>query len=359
MRVDKALLKEYTEELKNTFDLVKGQGDIDILLRQFEEEFSKYIGTKFSFAVNSGTDALHLALISLGLNQGDEVIIPDVTYPAVSLAIKYAGLVPVLVDIKEDDLSMDEAQIKKLINKKTKVILAVHMFSRPANLKEILRIAKNYSLSVIEDVCQAESSSYFGKMLGSFGDLSCFSFSYYKPLSSCGGGGGMICFNDSQYNKIRNYTEIWLDDDSLLGAGKRFARMYLLDLVAVKVKFKYLKSIIQSRKRIKSIYEEELGKIRQIRIFKDKPNTDSVPQNFVIFAKEKDSLNNLLKENGIRIQSPYQPLHTMKAFKERGSGFPVSERYYREGVYLPLFSFMKEKEAHFIIELIKKFYGVK
>lgn len=354
MRVDRLLIKEYQKQLEIDLKRIKGLNDIDVLLKEFENAFSRYIGVKHSAAVNSGTDALQLALMGLGVGKGDSVLLPNVTYPSVPLSVIYTGAVPIFVDIKQEDLQMDERLIEKKINKNTKAIIAVHMFARPAKIDKILNIARENNLCLIEDCCQAESSEYQGKKLGSFGDLSCFSFSYYKPLSSCGGGGGMICFNDEKYKKVLDYTRIWNDEDALIKADKRFARMYLLDLVAVKVKFKYLQEIIKSRLKIKNIYETGLDKINYIKIFKDDENSMSVLQNFVIFSDKRDQLGKHLEENGIIWQRPYKPLHLMKIFGSVCGTFDNSERYYKEAIHLPLFSFMKEEDCAYIIELLKK-----
>lgn len=354
MRIDRLLLKEYQSQVELDLKRITGLNDIDILLAEFERIFAGYIGTQYAIAVNSGTDALQLILLALGIGKGDSVIIPDVTYPAVPLSIIYSGAEPVFADIKDDDLQVNEAMVERFIKKNTKAIIAVHMFGRACNIDAILKIAKKHGLFVIEDVCQAESSEYNGRMLGSFADLSAFSFSYYKPLSSCGGGGGMICFNDEQYKRILNYTRVWQDSDELLSAGKRFTRMYLLDLITIKVKFKYLREIIKSRMKIKKIYEEQLSGLKGIRIFSDAENTVSVPQNFVIFSDKKEAVGKILEENRVIWQRPYTPLHLIKNFARFAvCRFPNSERYWKESIGLPLFSFMKTEECLQIVDILK------
>ncbi|MBL7197614.1 MAG: DegT/DnrJ/EryC1/StrS family aminotransferase [Candidatus Omnitrophica bacterium] len=360
MRIDRLLIKEYQKQLEIDLNRTRGLNDIDILLKEFEELFAKYIGAKYAIAVNSGTDALQLSLLGLGIGKGDSIIIPNVTYPAVPLGVIYTGAEPIMIDIKKEDLEINEQLIKKNIKNNTKAIIAVHMFARACNIEKISKIAKKYNLYVIEDCCQAESSEYKGKKLGSFGDMSCFSFSYYKPLSSCGGGGGMVCFNNEKYEKIRNYTNIWKDDDILLEAGKRFAKMYLLDLIAIKVKFRYLREIIKSRLKLKERYEEQLDKIRKVAIFKDSKDMLSIPQNFVIFSKERESLGEYLQKEGCVWQRPYVPLHLMKIFRKfLNNKFPVSNKYWNEAIQLPLFSFMKEGEVLQICEIIKTYYSPK
>lgn len=356
MRIDRALIKEYQKQLDIDLRRIEGLNDIDLLRREFEKIFANYIGTKHALALNSGTDALQLALLGLGVKKGDSVIVPNITYPAVALTVIYLGATPIFVDAKEEDLQIDESLLEKKIKKNTKAIILAHMFSRAGNIPAILKIAKTHRISIVEDCCQAESSQYRGKKLGVFGDISCFSFSYYKPLSSCGGGGGMVCFNKDKYRRISDYTKVWKDDQVLLKAGQRFAKINLLDLSSVKVKFKYLKKIIESRIKAKDRYEKGLEGVGDIKIFKDNKDNLSIPQNFVIFSKKRDMLGEYLEKNGINWQRPYTPLHLMEnlsAFRE--GDFPVSNKYYNQAIQLPLFSFVKEKEVELIVDLIKKF----
>ena len=168
MRIDRLLIKEYQKQLKNDLKTISGLNDIDLLLKGFESTFAEYIGSRYSFAVNSGTDALQLSLSVLGIKKGDTVIIPDITYPAVPLSIIYAGAEPIIVDVRKDDLQIDEKQLGKRIKKNTKAIIAVHMFARPCGIEAILDFARRKGLRVIEDCCQAESSEFKGRKLGFF-----------------------------------------------------------------------------------------------------------------------------------------------------------------------------------------------
>jgi dTDP-4-amino-4,6-dideoxygalactose transaminase len=354
MRIDRLLIKEYQQQLEQDLKSISGQNDIELLLKAFEEQFARYIGVRHALAVNSGTDALQMALLTLGIGRGDSVIIPDVTYPAVPLSILYVGAEPIIVDVKANDLQIDEEEIARAIHKTTKAIIAPHMFARPCAIEKIMTIARHHGLKVIEDCCQAESSTMNGRKLGSFADMSCFSFSYYKPLSSCGGGGGMVCFNDSAYRSAIELTRIWADQETLLRAGQRFSRMNLLDLIAVKAKWKYLKDIIRSRLQIKDLYETKLLACKQVHFFIDPPGAISVPQNFVIMTGQRDKLGDDLQKNGVVWQRPYTPLHMMKIFKRYAKGaFPNSKAYMAKAIQLPLYSFMKKEEAVWIIETVK------
>jgi len=360
MRIDRLLIKSYQERIEADLKRINGLNDIEGLLGEWEKEFARYIGTRRALALNSGTDALQMALQHYGLKTGDEVIVPNVTYPAVPLAVIYAGGLPVPADCRTADYQMDADAVRGLVTKRTKGIIAVHMFGRPAPIDGILAIAKKHKLFVVEDVCQAESSEYKHKKLGSFGDISCFSFSYYKPLSSCGGGGGMLCFNDPACEKIVEMTKIWKDDASLLKAGQRYSRMYLWDLMAVRTKFRFLKEIIKSRLKIKTFYEKELGGMKNISFPRDDARTLTIPQVFVMAARERDALGQHLKKRGIGWQNPYTPLHRMKTFSSFcRTQMPNSDAYSGEALHLPLFSFMKEEEAAFVVEAIREFFQAK
>lgn len=359
MTVEKLLIKDYFKEIFLSLNSIHGLADIKRLIKSFETTFANYIGTNYALAVNSGSDALQLSLLSLNIGKGDSVIIPNLTYPAVPLSIIYTGAEPIFIEIKEDDLEINPLLIEKNIKNNTKAMIIPHMFGRPAALDKILKITKKYNLYLIEDCCQAESSEYKGKKLGSFGDLACFSFSYYKPLSSCGGAGGMICFNNEQYLKIKEYQNINNDSQLLISAQKRFAPLSLLDLISIKTKFKNLKNIIHSRLEIKNIYEQSLSKIKEIKIFKDLPETLSIPQNFVILTKRRDQLGQYLKNHSVSWQEPYIPLHLMKIFKPFiHDSYPISETYYKEAIQLPLYSFLEKDKALYMVELIKNFIKI-
>jgi dTDP-4-amino-4,6-dideoxygalactose transaminase len=354
--VEQALSREYAAEMERTLKGMSGLNDIKPLVRDFEGEFARYIGVKNAVAVNSGSDALKMTLLAAGVKQGDEVIVPDLTYQAVALAVFYCGARPVPVDARADDLQMDTDLIEAAITKQTKVVIAAHMFGRPCDVEKIGKLCRDKNIVFIEDVCQAESSRYRGRMLGSFGDMAAFSFSYYKPLSSCGGGGGMVVFNNDEGNRIRHWMEDWRNDGELLKLGQRFAPMSLMDLIALRVKFSHLKEIIASRHKIKALYEQGLHAVEGLTIFKDRPQTESVAQNFVVCCEQRDQLVDFLAAQEIMVQRPYLPLHQMAVLKGiKKEEFPVSAMYCARALHLPLHSFMSLEKAGNVIECCMSF----
>ncbi|MDE2230988.1 MAG: DegT/DnrJ/EryC1/StrS family aminotransferase [Candidatus Omnitrophica bacterium] len=354
--VEQALSREYAAEMDRALKAMSGLNDIKPMVQDFENEFARYIGVKHALAVNSGSDALKMALLACGVGPGDEVIVPDLTYQAVALAVCYCGATPVAVDARAEDLQLDPGLVEAAVTKKTRAVIAAHMFGRPCDVERIGKFCREKNIVFIEDVCQAESSRYKGRMLGSFGDMAVFSFSYYKPLSSCGGGGGMITADASKLNRIRRWMEDWRDTGELVKLGQRFAPMSLMDLVALRVKFSRLKEIIASRHKIKALYERQIGTIEGLTIFKDAPQTQSVAQNFVVCCDCRDEFFNFLESRGIMAQRAYIPLHRMAVFKgNQQEDFPVSAWYAASALHLPLYSFMSEDKARQVIETSRSF----
>lgn len=358
--VEQVLAKEYAVLLQALLKDMQGLNDIKPLIRKFEQEFAQYIGVKQALAVNSGSDGLRLVLRAAGVRPGDEVIIPDLTYQAVALAVVYSGARPVMADASADDLNIFPQAVERLVTPRTRAVIAAHMFGRPCDLGALQELCRRKGLVLIEDVCQAESSTYKGKMLGSFGDLAVFSFSYYKPLSSCGGGGGMVTFNQPEFGVMADWQNDWQDKPELLTNGQRFAPMSFMDLVVLEVKFAHLKKIIESRKKVKGIYERALKDVAGLGIFFDRPGTDSVPQNFVVACDCRDEFMRYLAQKDIMAQKPYIPLHRMSAYRSLcGADYPVSDRYWLTALHLPLYSFMSEEKALRVAAVCRAFFGVK
>lgn len=359
-RIDKAFLKEYFKEIESLVKEMEGLNDFNSYRKKFEREFIEITGVKNALAVNSGTDALQLALLSLGIGRGDEVIIPDLTYISTALVVKYTGADLILADVRKDDLTIDEQEIEKNITSNTKAIIAVHMFGNPANMEKIRKIAQDKKIYLIEDACQALGSKYFGKFAGTFGDMAAFSFSYYKPLSSLAGNGGILAFKRENYaDKISNYLNLWKAGRDLANIDRKFNKISLTDIATTRVKLKYIELIIKSREKIKKIYDSELSKIEEVRTFRDKNGIFSVRENYPILAKERNKLYKYLLDKQIESDLPYPPIHSLGIFcdaSRKYGNFINTEEYKKNALHLPLFSLMKEEECCIVVDGIKKFY---
>ncbi|VAW11820.1 Aminotransferase, DegT/DnrJ/EryC1/StrS family, partial [hydrothermal vent metagenome] len=172
-------------------------------VKDFEEEFAQFCDVKYGVGVNSGTDALYLALSALNVTVGDEVIIPSFTFIATALCISYTGAKPIFVDVEDQTYNIDPQKLKEVITDKTKVIMPVHLYGQAANMDEINAIAKERGIAVVEDACQSHGASYNGKKVGSLGDISCFSFYPTKALGAFGDGGIVVTNSEEISQKIQ------------------------------------------------------------------------------------------------------------------------------------------------------------
>ena len=355
-RADKVFLKEYLNEIESLVRSMQGLDDLNDYRLRFEKEFALLFGVNHAIAVNSGTDALQLALLTLGIGNGDSVIIPDLTYIATGLVVKYVGADPILIDVKKIDMTIDENKIEAAIRPNTKAIIAVHMFGNPCNLDKIRRIASKHKLFVIEDACQALGSTFKTVKVGTLSDIGAFSFSYYKPISSLLGNGGMVVFNNQIYkNRLSDFLDAWKLSPRLTSLDRKFNRMTLVDLATAHVKLRHIDKIIASKRRIRSLYERGLSGLSSIRFLKEKKDSFVINENFLIFAERRDKLFKYLGSKKVKSEMPYEPLHQFTSFSQKGK-FPITTNYYKSGLHLPLYSFMLEKECLKVIELIESFY---
>ena len=358
----------------------------------FEEKFSKYVGAKYAIALNSGTDALVIAMKALGIGEGDEVITTPFTFFATAETIAMVGATPVFVDVCADTYNIDARKIEDKITKKTKAIIPVHIFGQPANIEEINSIAKKNNLFVIEDACQAVGSAISDKKIGSIGDVACFSFFPTKNLGGFGDG-GMITTNDEKVATIcRAYSEhggaqngakarFYLDgvkdeladnasNDPLYNPYKYYnyliaynSRLDAIQARVLDIKLDYLDGFNARRTEIADFYEKELGDMKEIKTPQVRNGVKPVWHQYAIRVKEKDELGQYLASQNIGSAAFYPvPLHLQKAFDYLGykeGDLPVAEQLTKETVCLPIFPELKQEELDYIVSGIKEFYGGK
>ncbi len=363
-RINRILYKEYIKELLEFLKSTGGINDIENYIKLLQSEYAKYIGTNHAFITNSGTSALQLSLLVLGVGKGDNVIIPDMTSKATALAVLSTGANPVLADIKKSDLTIDEKDVEKKIDKKTKAIVPVHLFCQSCEMDTLMEMAEKYNLYIVEDACQGHGGTYKKKMLGSFGELNAFSFNYYKSISTFGGSGGIITFNNaSYYEKLETLSKSdSINPIELLRANfRRFEHISLFDAITVRIKLKHANLIKKSLDSIKKIYENELNEVNQINIFKDVYGTTSMRTIYAILAAKKDLLKNFLLRNSVMAEDFYIPISMLDMLEKSivsNTKLKVSNEAYSFGLQLPMFPLMKKEEVYYITDLIKKFYSV-
>lgn len=326
-------------------------------LEKFEQEFSNYIVVKHAIGVQSGSDALFLAIKALGIGSGNEVITVSHTFISTVDAIVRNGAKPVFVDIDPETYTMDVSQIEDKITKKTKAIIPVHLYGHPVDMDPIMEIAKKYKLFVIEDACQAHGAEYKGKKVGSIGDLGCFSFYPSKNLGAYGDG-GMIVTNDEELSKklsmLRNYGQSKKYYHDFIGVNSRLDE---IQAAILRVKLKHLDEWNEKRKSIAKLYNELL-KDSNVILPIEKNYAKHVYHLYVIRSKNRDKLQQYLLEKGIQTQIHYPvPVHRQKAYLNLGYNvnLPVTEKISNEILSLPMYPWMKEEEVVNIAEVIKAF----
>ena len=327
----------------------------------FENAVAEYTSCKFAFATTSATTALHLSLVVLGIGKDDEVLVPDFTFPATANVVIQQCAKPVLVDIDPRTFTIDVNDIRTKISPKTKCIMPVHTFGLPANMSEILSIAKEHNLTVLEDAACALGASFMGKPCGSLGDLACFSFHPRKIITT--GEGGCITTNRADFvNRIqvlRSHGAIrdgyWC---SFVSHGYNYRMSDILGAVGV-VQMKKLKSIVSERRRLANLMSSALSEIPGLECPADPPWGTHTYQSYVVLLPEgsnQKDIVNYMRKNGIETTLGTYSLHAQPYFiKEYGykeNDLPVSYGVFKRSLTLPLYPQMESSIPH-IVELLR------
>jgi dTDP-4-amino-4,6-dideoxygalactose transaminase len=326
-------------------------------VKEFENNFSKYCGVKYTVGVNSGTDALFLAIKSLDIGKGDEVITVPNSFLATASSIVATNATPVFVDVRED-MNINPDLIKDTITNNTKAIIPVHLTGRPADMKPILEIAEKYDLFVIEDAAQAVGAEYHNKRVGSFGHVNCFSMHPLKLLNACGDGGAITTNNEEIYNRIIQLRNIGLknrDESDLWGYN---SRLDTIQAAILNVKMKYLDEWIGKRRNNAKYYNEKLKDY--VRVPTEKSYEKCVYQTYTIQTKKRDNLKDYLANNGIDTKIHYPiPIHLQKAAEKLGykkGSMPITESLASSILALPSHQDLPENDRVYVVEKIKEFY---
>ncbi len=325
---------------------------------EFEKEFAQFCQCKEAVGVGSGTDALWLALIGLGVGKGDEVItVPD-TFIATAEAITYCGATPVFVDVDETSYNMNPSLIEKAITKNTKAIIPVHLFGQPADMDPILEIARKHNLFVIEDACQAHGSLYKGKCAGSIGDAGCFSFYPGKNLGAYGEAGAVVTSNVELANKMRMFRDHGQAKKYYHGMIGWNARMDGFQGAILSVKLKHLAAWNDARRKNAALYNEMLGNVQGVVLPKEMDYARHVYHIYAIRVKNRDAVIDKLTEKGISCGIHYPvPVHLQDAYGFMGlkkGSYPVAEKSADEFVSLPMFPELTEEQIRFVSETLKQ-----
>jgi dTDP-4-amino-4,6-dideoxygalactose transaminase len=307
----------------------------------FEKEFATYCGSDYGIAVNTGTSALHLALLAAGIGPGDEVITIPFTFVATVAAIHYTGAKPVFVDIDSVSYTIDVTQIEKAITERTKAILPVHLYGQPAEMDPILEIAHRYGLTVIEDAAQAHRAECKGRRAGSIGDMGCFSFYPGKNLGAYGEG-GMVVTNNPEYARTIRMLRDWGQESRYHHTLKGYNyRMDGIQGAILRVKLRYLDQWTEARRTHAAQYDKLLAD-SGVETPSVMPYSHHVYHIYAVRSQQRDALQRKLQEQGIQTGIHYPvPVHLQPAYADLGyqvGAFPHAETASREVLSLPMFA---------------------
>jgi len=332
-------------------------------LKKFEAAWAEYSGTRYAVGTGNGHDALLIALKSLGIGPGDEVILPANTFVATALAVHHTGANPVLADPEPDEFNLTAISFEKHITTKTKAIIPVHLYGIPCDLDDILTLSGQNHLLVVEDNAQAQGALYHGKKTGSFGQISTTSFYPAKNLGAFGDG-GMITTNSTDMarlaKKLRNYGSGERGTHDVIGYNSRLDE---LQAALLSVKLKYLDKQNQERQIIAHSYIKHLEKCKHIQFSKIPPETVPVYHVFPIFTQHRDALKDWLEEKGIDTLIHYPiPIHLQGAFKyldHTEGDFPRAEQLSGTTLSLPIYPGLTEDDITYICQSILDFFNEK
>lgn len=331
-------------------------------ITQFEKTFSAFCEKKYGVATSNGTTALHLALVALGIGKGDEVIVPNLTFAATINAVLYTGATPVIVDIDRESWCISPECIKKAITERTKAVIPVHLYGQACDMDSIMNIAKENNLYVIEDCAEAHGATFGGKKVGSFGDISCFSFYGNKVITT--GEGGMCITDDSGLEaKMRVLRDHGMSKEhryyhEVIGFNYRMTNMQGA-IGAAQVE--HIEDILEWRDNLDSIYREKMEGLNGVVLQRNNlPKRHKINWLFSILVdeSERDNLMERLKDNGIDVRAFFIPLSEMDVYKEYANEeCPVSCEISKRGINLPTTFEVDGKAIDKIVDVIRGSLG--
>lgn len=324
----------------------------------FEQQFCSYTGAKYAIGVSNGTIALHLAMLALGIGEGDEVIIPADTFIATAWGVSHAGATPVFVDCTADTWEIDVTKIEEKITPKTKAIIGVHLYGQPFDIDAVLDICKKHNIFLVEDAAQAQGARYKGTTVGTFGEMACFSFYPGKNLGACGEAGG-ITTNSETYAKhlqsLRNHGSVVRYYHDEIGYNYRMGG---LEGASLQVKLKYLEEWNNRRRQIAKRYLSEISNPK-IKMQAQPEWADSIFHLFVITTENREDLTKYLNEREIYPALHYPvSCHLQKAYEYLGhkkGDFPNAEYLAEHCLSLPMYAELTDAMVDRVIEALNNY----
>jgi dTDP-4-amino-4,6-dideoxygalactose transaminase len=326
---------------------------------QFEKDFARFCNAQQCVAFNSGTSALHVAMLLLDVGAGDEVITTPSTFVATSWAISYVGARPVFVDVDDATFNLNPAFVEKAITSRTKAVMPVHLYGHPADLDPLLKVCRDHDLPLVEDAAQAHGAKYKGKVVGTFGEVSGFSFYPGKNLGAYGEGGALVTNNAEFAARARSLrehgsTQRYYHDE----VGYNY-RMEGIQGAVLGVKLKHLDKWTSERRRVAHRYHELLANT-PLQLPIEAPYAESAYHLYVVRHPKRDDLKKHLEANKVGCALHYPlPLHLQKCYADLGyeeGAFPVAEKAARECLSLPIYPELTEEQIQRVVEVTRDFF---
>lgn len=354
--------RDIQAELHKALDEVGTSGYLILgpKVREFEQSIAKLTNRKFCISCASGTDAITLALNSLNIGVGNEVIVPANAYPTV-FGVALSGASPVLIDVEKNTGHIDPPSLKKVVTQKTKAVIGVHLYGLPVNIEVIKSFCKKNNLYFIEDCAQAYGSKYKDKPIGSFGDMAIFSFYPTKNLGALGDGGAVVTNNKTLSERLlmhRMYGEKGRYDSRFIGKNSRLDELQAAFLLTKQTHFK---KWLELRTEIAAIYNDELKNTGDIQLPPVLAGRDHTYHLYVIRTSKRDELRNFLQNAGVETGIHYpKPIHFTKAFSSLGKtgSFPVAEQWSKKALSLPIHPYLSKDQAYYVTQKIKDFFNL-
>ncbi|NLS07927.1 DegT/DnrJ/EryC1/StrS family aminotransferase [Rhizobium sp. P32RR-XVIII] len=340
--------------------LASGQYILGDEVAHLEEEFADFCNVKHAIAVNTGTSALHLALLAAGVGPGDEVITVPFTFVATVSAICYTGARPVFVDVEPVTLTMDPAQVEAKITPRTKAIIPVHLYGQMAGMDAIKAVADRYRVPVIEDACQAHGAEYKDRRAGSIGVSGCFSFYPGKNLGACGEGGIVVTNSDDQAQTIRMLRD-WGQEQRYRHLLKGFNyRMDAIQGAILRIKLRHLEAWTEARRAHARRYSLLLAGSPHLKTPVEVEDRRHVYHVYAVRSRDRDGLQRALTAEGIQSGLHYPiPVHLQKAHADLGyrmGDFPISEAAAHEVLSLPIYPEMTARQVEQVVAAMEYAY---
>lgn len=337
--------------------LESGQYVLGPEVAAFEAEFAAYCGAKHAIAVNSGTSALHLALLAAGIGPGDEVITTPFTFVATVSAIVSAGASPVLVDIDPVTFTLDPSRVEAALSPRTRAIIPVHLYGQMADMEPIMALARHFGLAVIEDACQAHGAEYFGQRAGSIGTSGCFSFYPGKNLGAYGEAGIVVTNSDDHMQAIRTLRD-WGQEERYHHVVKGYNyRMDAIQAAILRVKLTYLEHWTELRRRHALTYADHLADQSELALPVQAAGRRHVYHVFATRTKNRAASTRALREEGVQTGLHYPiPVHLQPAHADLGyrrGDFPNAEAAADEVLSLPMFPELTDEQIGRVSRLVR------